>query len=1154
MRGKLFKLVFYLLVLLALLIGAGLYSLDRYLQSNKTKLIQQLDTLHGGVASFGTIKVKVWQNFPNVSITIDSVTLHDSLHAVHQTPFLELSQIRADFSIRKILQDSLEIQRIHLSNGEVNIFTDKVGYNNLQSLFPMGDNLPNETNEKESFHIGTDKLELNLSNISIRFVDAPKYKDLAGTINNLVVNLDQRVADVDLDVHVKALAFNTRKGGYCRDCALKGQLKVLLEEEQIKIPLGPLRINNQDFMVGADIPSDKKVPTRLYFNNAATDFRESVNLLEPVLQGKVNPYYVDGPFPIEVVVEGTFEAGVDPIVTIDFSMNGNDVIVKGQSLENLQTRGRFVNRIYSDERSLTEGYQNLRLEFYNVAAQYGPFHINTPELLLLSVPGNTSIKSNAKILGKAPAISDWFETSQFLFDKGEFELDVQANSSVNNIHEFIVSCYANLVLQNIDVLYQPGDVVFPLDRLVLEKYTNEAQFEIVTRKFNPIHDLNLEGSLKNLPAILITLANYNASSDVVVHAKKISWTEFLDYFGSSPSTTKTESEKKQTLKRTINGLQNYFQPTFSVAIDTFTYYDKLLLTNFFSGLYFEDENTMVLEETTFHYDEGLIKISGEVDISNPYQTPITLNFQTEHLNLQKLLPSFNYFGIKMLANLDSLPQDLNLSFRHQGIINDSIGLMKGFNAGEISFNDGQAGNIYGIIQYKPAPEGLDTKISIDGNPELINAFFDSEDFFFKDGRFQVNLNYQGDLENVNQLIREASVNLSMKDSEIYYKPVDVYFPIKELLVETDHDDAQFDLTLQSDSLNRILNLKGKFENLHAFLVEDKNRTFHVQAEAYSPKFFFQDFQKLLKPGTNESAVEQDKSKTRESIKALLQTFDPRIKLKFDTFVYSDRLVLEKVYTGVQLLESDFLELAETGFTFHNGTVQLNGQFDLGGTNKAPFEVDMQTENLDVASFLRSLDYLGIKSLQETTQLEGRLSMQLEMEGVFDGDRQNLVADSTNGVITFHLQEVEIEGLQAIKAFAETIHQERRFADLRFAPITNTITVKGNHIHIPLTEVQSNAIHLFVEGDYHLDDDPGNLWISIPLNNLRKPDLNAIPDTTGYALAGKKVYLELQVDNSKETDVKFHTSKKKFYKQRGILDQYKIDRKRDKQIRKNAKRK
>ena len=106
---------------------------------------------------------------------------------------------------------------------------------------------------------------------------------------------------------------------------------------------------------------------------------------------------------------------------------------------------------------------------------------------------------------------------------------------------------------------------------------------------------------------------------------------------------------------------------------------------------------------------------------------------------------------------------------------------------------------------------------------------------------------------------------------------------------------------------------------------------------------------------------------------------------------------------------------------------------------------------------------------------------------------------------------------------------------------------------PLTEIQSNAVHLFLEGIFSFGNDT-DLWISIPLDNIRKRDLSIIPEKQSYGASKRKIHLESRSDKKGAIKFKFFLTKKRFYKQRGLLDKYKADRKRDRAARKAARKK
>jgi len=123
-------------------------------------------------------------------------------------------------------------------------------------------------------------------------------------------------------------------------------------------------------------------------------------------------------------------------------------------------------------------------------------------------------------------------------------------------------------------------------------------------------------------------------------------------------------------------------------------------------------------------------------------------------------------------------------------------------------------------------------------------------------------------------------------------------------------------------------------------------------------------------------------------------------------------------------------------------------------------------------------------------------------------------------------------------------------ELKFAPITNVVNIKGSRINIPQMEVQSTGLNFFVEG--HVDNkNKTNVWLSIPFGNLKRTERDTVPLKRSYAASRRKMFLEITNDEG-DLKTKFRVSKRKYYKQRGILDQFKKDKKRWKSERKALK--
>ncbi len=129
----------------------------------------------------------------------------------------------------------------------------------------------------------------------------------------------------------------------------------------------------------------------------------------------------------------------------------------------------------------------------------------------------------------------------------------------------------------------------------------------------------------------------------------------------------------------------------------------------------------------------------------------------------------------------------------------------------------------------------------------------------------------------------------------------------------------------------------------------------------------------------------------------------------------------------------------------------------------------------------------------------------------------------------------------IDSLALRLKRSERFKELVFAPISNRITIEGEHLTIPLMEIQSNALNMFLHGDVGpkgLTD----LWLTFPLDNIRKNESSLLMKKRGYAAIKGKVHLHMYSNELGVYSYKFRTSKRKFYKKRGVSQQFRIDRK------------
>jgi len=281
---------------------------------------------------------------------------------------------------------------------------------------------------------------------------------------------------------------------------------------------------------------------------------------------------------------------------------------------------------------------------------------------------------------------------------------------------------------------------------------------------------------------------------------------------------------------------------------------------------------------------------------------------------------------------------------------------------------------------------------------------------------------------------------------------------------------------------------------------------------------------------------------------MLNRFNPTIHVNLDTLIVNDKIELTGLSSGCYLKDSTIFILEQTDFKFRESQIGLNIDLDMSQADEEPFVAHIRTSELDLSDVLHSFDYLGQEEMKNAELIDGQITLDMNISGSLVDF--NLESKKTNATIDFDLHNLELKGVGIIDRLARKLRVAKFFHDIKFAPITNHISIIGNRIEIPQMEIQSTSINLFVEG--HIDkSDKTNLWLSVPLDNVRKMRDGILREKRGYAGTKMKIFLEVK-SGKRKTKTHFRLRKRKFYKQRGILKQYKEDRKKYRAIRKKRK--
>ncbi|MFK7936169.1 MAG: hypothetical protein AB8G22_21825 [Saprospiraceae bacterium] len=1177
--GKFAKWLLLGILLLALILVVVWGSFIYYLQTDEHKEFENVTLLNGGAFSFQQADFQLFSTFPQAGFTLDSLQIYHPDKRSDDHRVIELARLRIALSFQDWWDDPLHqtlisIDTIALTNGNIDFYRDSTGYSNLLSLIKRKTS-PESKKRAYKLRVETEETQVLFKEINFELVNEMNNSHIHAIIDSLHANLnikDQHLrAQTDFSIFSKQLGFNVKNGVYAPDTWLFGSCEIEYKDGNLEILPFPLGVDDQCFDLSVLTKIREENITAITFENADTRLAKALPLLPDTLRQQIAPYHVEQPFYSKTTIETAFQPNDHPIVTVLFKLKNHDIAVHDFAYQNMSLDGKFVNRIYQDERARDEARQRWRLEISDLNGGYQDFKIKSDTLSMLKTQdGNIRLKAIANITGKVESVSQWLEAKDLLFQDGKFKLKSRINGSLQDYEEIVRNSTAQLEMQDLAVHFIPADATFPFSTVQLRKGADQASFYIVGSTANPQHTYTMTGGVQNLTALLLPDINEAAPSEIHLRADRVGWTDFVDMFGEKPQPKQAvlvsnESQKKQSLKRTLSGLHNRLQPILTIEIDTIDYFDKLQLHAFQTGAHFVRPDSMVLEKTSFRYLDGSVTMSARMDISQQNLTPFQFGLDINELDLATLLPQLNYLNINLLKELETPLSKISLQVEHRGIMDDLQGLSPNSSAGQVQFAFLGDADLVGDIHYTSSRYDTDfnpknqpitrTKVNLAGSPRYFNDLFQTEDFIFQNGRFKTQLDYAGDLYDFKELLAESKVDLQIDNSQIYYTPSEVIFPIPRLQLDVQRDSAAFKFALQSDSLYQPLNFVGNIHPLTELMIGETNHPIATNVNVFSKKLSWGNFQELIATSIPTDTLQNQPAQSKKSagkntVRNLFLRFHPHVDVQVDTLIYSDKIVLEQLTSGILMDANNQIILEKTGFQFSDGAVQMQGKFDLQSNTHTPFTTEIKADSLNIGKLLSGFNYLSLPSLQTLDSLNGKLQMDLHFSGSVNADGTGLIPSDNAGALNFDLRNLQVVGFDPLEKLAAKVRMKKRFQNLRFAPIGGTFQIAGDRIFFPLTEVHSNAFQLFLEGRLSYGDDT-NMWVSLPFFHLFFNDINELPKKAGYHAHPLKIHAEVTSDENGENQFKLHFTKKKFYKQRGILEQYKLDKKRWRQLRKSA---
>lgn len=477
-------------------------------------------------------------------------------------------------------------------------------------------------------------------------------------------------------------------------------------------------------------------------------------------------------------------------------------------------------------------------------------------------------------------------------------------------------------------------------------------------------------------------------------------------------------------------------------------------------------------------------------------------------------------------------------------------------------NDGKM-SLRGNLDFSDRKKiNADMALEAKGKAAQFNDLFQNTNFFFREGDFELELRYNGDLLDRSYLIRNINSKLTLDNSKVFYQQMNLTVPLDNVDLTIKDNNAMlksFHIPLSS---GHTVQANGIIENFNTLLLDSIPVDINSRLNFYAEELNFQDLSNMfdvIVPDTPADSLskknDSEKNGKKENvfkatISGIQEKFNPTLTVQIDDFWYKTFNV-QNVHTGLTFAGKDQLVLKETGFELGDANVMMNAEIDLTDKKATPFNLDFDTDLLEISELVKAFDFFNLPSLKSAEGVSGELAT----NGILAGriiDQSGKLDSTLQGEIGFLLKELQLKSFDPITSTAGKVLRDKRLENIRFADLSDTIRVKEGTIQIPRMEITSTAFNLFVEGNLRYDNN-SHLWISIPWNNLWFRDYSVIPDDKSFNEAGAKFFIQALGNDENTMDYKFRFTNKKWFKARGLGKQYRRFKKMERKARRNYRR-
>lgn len=389
------------------------------------------------------------------------------------------------------------------------------------------------------------------------------------------------------------------------------------------------------------------------------------------------------------------------------------------------------------------------------------------------------------------------------------------------------------------------------------------------------------------------------------------------------------------------------------------------------------------------------------------------------------------------------------------------------------------------------------------NLNAFNNVVKSDALQFSNGTGKLNVKYTGPLDSISK--KNASIDIGLVITKGSIAVVPLNLTITECITDIAIRNADISINNLSatGSDGSKINIWGTAKNTLALLDEDPGKV-STNIHVYSPYLNLNDISKLLR-GKSKSTTNKKKSRLSKAIQRIDQLLEKEtIALDLRADKLQHRNLKASNFTANVKLVSGNWAIEQARFDIAGGSIAIKAGVSAAQQQAHKLSLSATITNVDAPTLMYAFDNFGLKGIKHYN-LTGRIHARTNIETYTD-KRGSIARDRLAGNLFFSLKNGSIKNLPALEEIKLKFLQKRHLNDLRFAEISNQLSIVNGIVTVPRMQIESSAFRCFIEGQYGLVGNT-DLRIQVPLSNLSAPDSGYIPKKTkANKRGGPSIYL------------------------------------------------